>query len=127
MAKSDVAKVVNYTPEMTLAIVGAYTADPTKATVEALATKFGKTTRSIIAKLSREGVYQKAEYVTKAGAKPETKEAKVEKIAAILGVQSDKLGGLETATKLALDLVFAGLQSANTKPKEAQAEAQPVG
>ena len=100
---------VNYTPEATATIVAAYMLAPTKETVATLATEFGKTTRSIVAKLSREGVYKKAEYVAKNGAKPETKEAKVEKIAKALGVAAEKLGGLEAATKVALDLIFAAV------------------
>ena len=47
-------KIVNYTPEQTAQLVANYKAG---ATVEALATMFGKTTRSVVAKLSREGVY----------------------------------------------------------------------
>lgn len=103
------AKVVNYTPEMTAVIVGAYVKEPTKETVDAMAAQFGKTARSIVAKLSREGVYKKAEYVAKNGKAPETKETKVAKIAAMLGVAAEKLGGMEAATKVALDLVIAGL------------------
>lgn len=108
-------KVVNYTPEMTKAIVETYVSAPTSDTVKALAEEFGKSTRSIIAKLSREGVYKKAEYVAKNGEKPETKEAKVEKIANALGVTSDKLGGLEAATKLALNLILAALTAKETE------------
>ena len=100
---------VNYTPEATKAIVEAYKANASKETVAAMAAKFGKTTRSIVAKLSREGVYKKAEYVAKNGEKPETKEHKVDRIAVLLNVPSEKLGGLEAATKTALDLVIAGL------------------
>ena len=45
---------INYTPEQTLEIVQLFTSG---TTVEQIAEQFGKTTRSIIAKLSREGVY----------------------------------------------------------------------
>ena len=51
-------KTVNYTPEQTAELVAAYVADSTEATVSAFAEKLGKTTRSIVAKLSREGVYK---------------------------------------------------------------------
>jgi hypothetical protein len=118
MPKTTTPKV-NYTPEATATIVAAYVAAPTKETVTALATQFGKTTRSIVAKLSREGVYKKAEYVGKNGEKPETKEAKVATIAKMIGTTSDKLGGLETATKAALDLIIAALKAkeeASTPP-----------
>jgi hypothetical protein len=102
-------KAVNYTPEATKEIVFSYLENPTKETVTTLATKFGKTSRSIVAKLSREGVYRKAEYVAKNGEKPETKESKVERIAKAIGTTAEKMGGLEAATKNALDLILAAL------------------
>lgn len=102
-------KIVNYTPEMTAEMLAAYALAPTPETVKALSEQFGKTTRSIIAKLSREGVYKKAEYVSKNGEKPETKNAIVEQIAKKLGVASEKLAGLDAATKHALVLIREAL------------------
>ena len=52
------AKTTNYTAEQTAAIVGEYTAG---VSVEELADRMGKSVRSIVAKLSREGVYKKKE------------------------------------------------------------------
>ena len=57
----------NYTEAMTDKMVAKYTANPTRDTVEALAKELGKNTRSVIAKLSREGVYQTQPRTTKAG------------------------------------------------------------
>ena len=111
MNETKKVKAPNYTPEMTAAIVEAYVANPTKETVETLALDFGKTTRSIVAKLSREGVYKKAEYVSKTGVKPETKESKVQRIADFIGTEAEKLAGLEAATKGALDLVLGALEA----------------
>ena len=51
------ANAKNYTDEMVSEMTTQYTANPTRETVDALADQCGKTTRSIIAKLSREGVY----------------------------------------------------------------------
>lgn len=104
--------VVNYTPEMTLRMVEDYSINPTKDTVAALAVAFGKSTKSIIAKLSREGVYKKAEYVAKSGEKPVKKDAMVETIAALIGVASEKLDGLEKAPKVALGLIHNALKAA---------------
>jgi hypothetical protein len=59
--------VKNYTDEMVASMVEAYTAEPTRETVDSLANELGKTTRSIIAKLSREGVYQAQPRTTKSG------------------------------------------------------------
>lgn len=58
-------KAVNYTPEMTKTVVDSYTANPSADTIAALAKQFGKTTKSIVAKLVREGAY-KAKETTKA-------------------------------------------------------------
>jgi len=57
----------NYSESMISEITSQYTANPVRATVDALADKFGKSPRSIIAKLSALGIYQKAERVTKRG------------------------------------------------------------
>jgi|TARA_R110000851_G_scaffold260591_2_gene413127 hypothetical protein len=57
----------NYTDEMVASMTEAYQANPTRETVDSLASKFGKTTRSIIAKLSREGVYVAQPRTTKSG------------------------------------------------------------
>jgi hypothetical protein len=57
----------NYTQAMTDKMVETYSANPTKETVAELAKELGKNTRSVIAKLSREGVYQAQPRVTKSG------------------------------------------------------------
>jgi hypothetical protein len=63
----------------------------------------------VIAKLVREGVYRKAEKLSKDGAPVVKKNDLVEKIAAEIGVTSDKLDGLEAAPKNALKLILAAL------------------
>jgi hypothetical protein len=100
------AKAVNYTKEQTDDLKARYA---TGESVAELAKAFGKTTRSIVAKLSREGVYKAKEYVSKTGEKPVAKEQIIEQIANLLGVESDKLGGLEKANKGVLKLIFEGL------------------
>ena len=57
----------NYSESMIAEITAKYSADPVRATVDALAAQFDKSPRSIIAKLSALGIYQKAERVTKRG------------------------------------------------------------
>jgi|TARA_R110000765_G_scaffold340405_1_gene430506 hypothetical protein len=64
---TEVARAKNYTDEMVAQMVDAYQENPSRETVEALASEFGKTVRSIIAKLSREGVYVAQPKVTKSG------------------------------------------------------------
>ena len=57
----------NYTQPMTDKMVATYTANPTRETVDAIAKDLGKNTRSVIAKLSREGVYKATLRTTKTG------------------------------------------------------------
>jgi hypothetical protein len=57
----------NYTEAMTEKMIAQYSANPTRDTVDALARELGKNTRSVIAKLSREGVYKAQPRVTKSG------------------------------------------------------------
>jgi len=110
------AKELNYTPEQTSAIVSAYVAAPTAETVATLAERFGKTTRSIVAKLSREGVYKKKEYVSKTGEKPVKKDAHADAIGAILRLSEGEIESLTKANKTALVKIFDAL--ANSKPLE---------
>ena len=57
----------NYSDEIVAKMTEQYVANPTRETVDALAQEFGKTVRSVIAKLSREGVYVAQPKVTKTG------------------------------------------------------------
>lgn len=57
----------NYSDDIVAQMTEQYVANPTRETVDALAQEFGKSVRSIIAKLSREGVYVAQPKVTKTG------------------------------------------------------------
>jgi len=107
------AATVNYTPEQTVAIVADYKAGVSVATI---AENLGKSTRSIIAKLSREGVYQKKEYTTKTGEKAVKKDAHADAIGAILKMTEAEIESLTKANKTALVKIFTAL--ANSKPIE---------
>lgn len=107
-------KAPNYTPEQTAKIVGDYVANPSPETVNALATEFGKTVRSIVAKLSREGVYKKKEYTTKTGEPVVKKDAHADAIGAVLKLTEAETESLTKANKTALAKIFAAL--ANSKP-----------
>ena len=89
----------NYTQEQVEVMIAWYTAEPTRETVEKLSQEFGKSIKSIIGKLSREGVYQKAVYKTKTGEIPITKSQLVENLAELLEIPSNKIMGLEKAPK----------------------------
>lgn len=104
-------KIVNYTPEQTVKMVSDYQSG---ITVETIAESMGKTVRSVIAKLSREGVYQKKAYVSKTGEKPVKKDTVADAIGAILRLTESEIESLAKANKSALQKVFNAL--ANSKP-----------
>jgi hypothetical protein len=99
-------KAVNYTTEQTANAIAQYA---TGASIDAIATALGKSTRSVIAKLSREGVYKAKEYKTKTGGTVIAKETFVELIANALNVDTEKLGGLEKANKATLEIIYKAL------------------
>lgn len=107
-------KVLNYTPEQTVAMKAQYIESPTRATVESLAASLGKTARSVIAKLSKEGVYVAKEYVSKTGEKPVKKDAHADAIGAVLSLTENETESLTKANKTALVKIFTAL--ANSKP-----------
>jgi len=94
-------KNVNYTAEQTAKAIQQYQLG---ATVETIATLLGKSTRSIVAKLSREGVYKAKEYVAKNGVKPIPKEALAEALKAFVPELTDsEIDSLTKANKGALN------------------------
>ncbi len=93
---------MNYTEEQTRKLVEMYKAQPSMLTVEELAIMYGKSPKSIIGKLSREGVYERAVYKNKSGDLPVTKAEIVYNIAENLGLEIEHLLGLEKAPKATL-------------------------
>ena len=89
----------NYTDEQVDLMVKNYVAEPNRETVDGLAILFDKSIKSIIGKLSREGVYQKAIYKTKSGEVPMTKHEIINNMAIFLEIDSSKIMGLEKAPK----------------------------
>jgi hypothetical protein len=94
-----------YTPEITKEIVEEYTKNPTKETIEKIASRIDKSTKSVIGKLSKEGVYRKAVYTSKTGELPITKEDIVADIANLLELEKEDLVGLVKAPKQELKLL----------------------
>ena len=109
-------KAPNYTPEQTAEMLAAYVANSSESTVTMLAEKFGKSVRSVVAKLSHEGVYQKKEYKTKTGEKVEKKNETADAIGAILRLSENDTDSLTKCNKTALKAIFEAL--ANSKPIE---------
>ena len=98
---------MNYTEEQTRKLVEMYKAQPSMLTVEELAIMYGKSPKSIIGKLSREGVYERAVYKNKSGDLPVTKAEIVCNIAENLGLEIEHLLGLEKAPKATLKALEA--------------------
>jgi len=101
---TEVTRTPNYTDEMVNAMVADYQDNPTKDTVAKLASEFNKSTRSIVAKLVREGVYVAAPRVTKTGAPVVRKSEIVAQIQDALGIE---LPTLEKASKADLESLLA--------------------
>lgn len=103
-------KIPNYTEAQVTELVGAYVASPTEATVKAFAEKFAKSTRSIVAKLAKEGVY--VSKAKEAGKREMLKAEMVSKIAKALGKTDEQMESLEKATGPALMAVLHALEAA---------------
>jgi len=112
---------MNYSDEQTKYLVEYYQMHPTMQTVLTLSENLGKSTKSIIGKLSREGVYERSVYKSKSGDIPVTKVELVSNIADNLGLEIEHLVGLEKAPKAtlkALDLATGTEQSEQTGKEE---------
>ena len=102
---------MNYNEQTTQYMLEKYTADPTRQTVEDLAEELSRSVKSIIGKLSREGVYRREIYKTKTGELPVTKVEIVSDIADNLGIEVESLLGLEKAPKSALKKLKEALEA----------------
>ena len=96
----------SYTAEQTAELVSAYNANPSVETVNVFAEKFGKTVKSVIAKLSREGIYKKKEYVSKTGEKPVKKDSFADQIGMLLDMNEAEIDSLTKANKTALSKIL---------------------
>jgi hypothetical protein len=105
-AENTSKKVENYSAETTANLALAYAENKD---TDALAVQFGKSSRSIIAKLSRMGIYVKSEYTTKTGETPISKEEIVTDIATLINANVETLESLEKANKTALQTIYDAL------------------
>jgi hypothetical protein len=109
-------KAVNYTVEQTATVTREYIAG---TSVEKIAEMLGKSTRSIVAKLSRElkgteNEYKAKTYATKTGEKVAKKDETADAIGAVLKMTEAEIDSLTKANKTALVKIFAAL--ANSVP-----------
>jgi hypothetical protein len=70
-----------------------------------LALEFGVSERSIIAKLSSMGEYQRKAYLSKTGEPPIKKEVYIDRIATLLGTNIELLDSLEKVNKSVLKMI----------------------
>ena len=101
---------VNYTSEQVELMKKAYQNNPSRETVEKLADDLDKSIKSIIGKLSREGVYKKTVYKTKTGEDPITKKEIVQNISTLLQINYEAVAGLEKAPKADLKILMTTLE-----------------
>ena len=113
MSEAKATKAANYTEEQTQDIIAAYDGGNGES-VESIAERHGKSVRSIVAKLSRSGVYKKKEYKTKNGEAVVKKDAHAEAIGSILKLPENDVDSLTKCNKNALRAIFEAL--ANSRP-----------
>jgi hypothetical protein len=99
---------MKYTPEITQQLLQDHQSG---VPVPVLAQTLGVPERSVIAKLSSLGVYQRKTYLNKRGEPPQKKAEMIEKIANLLNVNIELLESLEKANKNVLLLLEAALKS----------------
>jgi dTDP-4-amino-4,6-dideoxygalactose transaminase len=96
----------NYSEEMIASIKAAYTANPTRETVDALSKETGKPVRSLISKLSALGIYVKATPVAKTSEPIIKKEVFVAELQSKIGIE---LPSFEKMTKADIQSLIAHL------------------
>ena len=104
---------MTYTKEICDRLVQDYQAG---VSVEQLAQSLEVPVRSIIAKLSSLGVYQKKTYVNKRGEVPVKKSEHIERISILLDCDLELLESLEKVNKVVLKLIEQKLQQSDPKP-----------
>lgn len=103
---------MKYTKEVTDKLIEDYKAG---VSVADLATELDVPERSIIAKLSSLGVYQKKQYLNKRGELPVKKSEHIERIAELLDVNLELLESLEKVNKGVLKLIEDKLRESDPK------------
>lgn len=104
---------MKYTKEITDQLTQMYVAGKTALEIaEYVSETSGEVVpeRSIIAKLSSLGIYQKKQYLTKRGEVPVKKSELIERIAELLDVNQDILESLEKVNKSVLTLISQKLE-----------------
>lgn len=97
---------MEYTEENTALLVNRYLEAKDKdAVILELMELFEKPKKSIIGKLSKEGVYERKTYKTKQGKDPISKKEYINRIASALGTDPELIQGLSKTPKLELEFL----------------------
>ena len=104
---------MKYTKEITDRIIAEY---KDKVPVRDIAYSIDVPERSVIAKLSSLGVYEKKTYTNKRGELPVKKSQHIDKIAELLEVDVETLESLEKVNKGVLKLIELKLTESGPKP-----------
>jgi len=103
---NSISKPPNYSDEQVTELRERYLKNPCRDTVNEIAADFGKRQRSVIAKLSREGIYVTPPRTTKSGTPIVKKETLVERIEKRLEIE---VPSLVKTNKLDLEKITAAL------------------
>jgi hypothetical protein len=103
---------MKYTKEITDRIIADYKA---KVPVKDIAVNIDVPERSVIAKLSSLGVYEKKTYTNKRGELPVKKSEHIDRIAELLEVDAETLESLEKVNKGVLKLIELRLTQSDPK------------
>ena len=122
MATTAKTVVVNYTAEQTAMMTEKYVASPSRETVEALATLLGKTTRSVVAKLSREKVYVKPVATSKTGGPVVKKDELVDKLMEKVSLTEAEATSFAHVNKTALMKLLAALPAVEVESDEMESD-----
>lgn len=101
--------MMKYTKEITDKLVADYNGGEGKSVAD-IAAELDVPEKSIIAKLSSLGVYKKKVYLNKRGEPPVKKEEYIERLAALLDVNAERLESLEKVNKSVLVLLEEALK-----------------
>lgn len=105
---------MKYTQELTDRISKEYSEG---RSVKDIATELSIPERSIIAKLSSLGIYQKKQYLNKRGEIPVTKQVYIDRIANMLDINAELLDSMEKVTKNALMLLSKQIEKGSLPKK----------
>ena len=100
----------NYSEQETKEIIELYLCNPSLEMVTEISVKYRKTRKSVIAKLSKEGVYKRKVYTSKTGELPITKQEIVGIIENALGCKLPGLDKTQKTTLLSLENSVSQLQ-----------------